>query len=105
MFYCSMCLSYENLQMRLSSLDGAVGIEFKMPNGGKLYFSLNLIQGKAFAESLLNVVGSLPVSQTKGEFAGSLETVFAINHNEEETVCQPQNSSVQTAIKSISRIA
>ena len=69
------CASYQELQCNFCIRGGMIGIELKSSNGkDRLYFALNPMQAKTFAEHLQNTALRIPVNTiTNAVILGDLE--------------------------------
>jgi hypothetical protein len=92
------CATYQDLTCNLHICRGHIGIELRKAQpetDESMYFSLNPMQAKTFAESLQNMVLSIPIKEIKNtDVLGNLEVYTEIEEENNKKIYHKEESPV-----------
>lgn len=99
------CFAYDEVQLILRNVQGNIAVKLKNDNNMELTMILQPMQCKILGEALFSAAGIIPVNNTCGTMAGSLQVKFELEKDEEELLCQQLDLSVRTDKMYISKTA
>jgi uncharacterized protein YicC (UPF0701 family) len=92
------CATYQDLTCDLRICRGHIGIEFRTKQREteeSMYFSLNPMQAKTFAESLQNMAMRIPVKEIKNtDVLGNLEVYTEIEEENNKKIYHKEEDPV-----------
>jgi len=93
------CATYQDLTCDLRICRGHIGIEIRTKQreteDDSMYFSLNPMQAKTFAESLQNIAMNIPIKEIKNiDILGNLEVYTEIEEENNKKIYHKEASPV-----------
>lgn len=89
-----LCGAYKDMSCQLRVCRGRIGIEFQTNQEeaeDSMYFSLNPMQAKTFAESLQNMLFIAPIQEIKNpDTLGNLEVKVTIEEEKDTKICHSE---------------